>query len=78
MDELKECYISDLVTAYNRDGVSDYGKVVTFSFRSLATKIRLAFYETIPGYTVTIDKFYIDADGDFDCIVEVDNVEGEE
>ena len=23
-------------------------------------------------------KFYIDADGDFDCIVEVDNVEGEE
>lgn len=23
-------------------------------------------------------KFYIDADGDFDCVVEVDNVEGEE
>ena len=58
VDELKECYISDLVTAYNRDGVSDYGKVVTFSFRSLATKIRLAFYETIPGYSVKDVKFY--------------------
>lgn len=58
VDELKACYISDLVTAYNRDGVSDYGKVVTFSFRSLATKIRLAFYETIPGYSVKDVKFY--------------------
>ena len=58
VDELKSCYISDLVTAYNQNSVSDYGNVVTFSFRSLATKIRIAFYETIPGYSVKDIKFY--------------------
>lgn len=57
-DQLKNCYISDLVTAYNRDGVNDYGNVVSFSFRSMATKIRLAFYETIPGYSVKNIQFY--------------------
>lgn len=59
-DELKACYISDLVTAYNRDGVSDYGNVVTFKFRSLATKIRIALYETVPGYSVGDVLFYAD------------------
>lgn len=57
-DELKACYISDLVTAYNQNGVSDYGKVVQFKFRSLGTKIRLAFYETVPGYSVKNVMFY--------------------
>lgn len=57
-DELKACYISDLVTAYNKSNVSDYGKVVTFSFRSLAAKIRLAFFETVPGYSVKNIQFY--------------------
>lgn len=57
-EELKACYISDLVTAYNRDSETDYGNVVTFSFRSLAAKIRLAFYETVPGYSVKDVKFY--------------------
>lgn len=57
-DQLKSCYISDLVTAYNHDGVSDFGKTVQFSFRSLAAKIRLAFYETVPGYSVKDVKFY--------------------
>lgn len=56
VDKLKTAYISDLVTAYKAD--NDYGKVVTFSFRSLATKIRLAFYETIPGYSVKDVEFY--------------------
>ena len=56
VDQLKAAYISDLVTAYKADG--DYGNVVTFSFRSLAPKIRLAFYETIPGYSVQGVEFY--------------------
>ena len=60
--QLKACYISDLVTAYNKsDGnnqANTYGQVVTFSFRSLASKIRLAFYETVPGYSVKDLKFY--------------------
>ena len=57
-DELKACYISDLVTAYNREGISDYGQPVQFKFRSLASKVRLAFYETVPGYSVKDVKFY--------------------
>lgn len=57
-EDLKACYISDLVTAYNKSNVSDYGNVVTFSFRSLAAKIRMAFYETVPGYSVKDIKFY--------------------
>ena len=57
-DDLKACYISDLVTAYNRDGVSDYGNHVQFKFRSLGAKIRIAFYETVPGYSVKDIQFY--------------------
>ena len=60
-DQLKHCYISDLVTYYNRDGVNDYQKTVQFKFRSLGTKIRVGFYETIPGYSVKNVKFYSDA-----------------
>lgn len=69
-EALKACYISDLVTAYNYNGgttdntsddVSNYGDVVTFKFRSLATKIRIALYETVPGYSVGDVLFYADA-----------------
>lgn len=66
-DELKACYISDLVTAYNINNgtthISDYGNPVLFSFRSLAAKIRIAFYETIPGYSVKDVQFYTAATG---------------
>ena len=61
-DELKSCYISDLVTAYHRDDINDYGKTVQISFRSLAAKIRLAFYETVPGYSIKDVKFYTSSD----------------
>lgn len=67
-DALKACYVSDLVTAYNlSDGAivaNDFGNVVQFSFRSLATKIRIAFYETIPGYSVKNIQFYNKAAGE--------------
>lgn len=67
VEDLKACYISDLVTAYNKTANNhtgnDFGKVVTFSFRSLATKIRLAFYETVPGYSVKDIQFYSAATG---------------
>lgn len=60
--KLKECYISDLVTAYNyndnTNSANTFGQVVTLSFRSLAAKIRMAFYETIPGYSVKDLQFY--------------------
>ena len=39
---------------------SKYDQTVTFTFRNIGAKVRFGFYETIPGYTVKIDKFYID------------------
>lgn len=61
-DKLAGTYIADLVSVYNRDGVSEYGTtVVTPRFRSLGTKVRLAFYETVPGYAVSNVKFYSEA-----------------
>ena len=63
-DELAACYISNLVTAYNRNSVNDYGNTVNFTFRSLGAKIRVALYETIPGYSVKDVKFYTAASGD--------------
>lgn len=60
-EELAKTYIADLVTVYNRDGVSEYGTTVTPVFRSMGTKIRLAFYETVPGYSVKNLKFYTSA-----------------
>lgn len=56
--DLAKTYVADLVTLYNRDGVSEYGTTVTPKFRSLGTKVRIAFYETVPGYSVTNLKFY--------------------
>ena len=39
---------------------ADYDKTVNFTFRNIGAKVRVGFYETIPGYTVKIDNFYID------------------
>lgn len=43
-----------------------YGGEVNFTFRNALTKVRVAMYETIPGYSVTIDKFYYTKDGETD------------
>jgi len=64
--ELAKAYIADLVTAYrdlnaDNDAAGDYNKVVQFKFRSLSAKVRLALYETIPGYSVKDVVFYTDA-----------------
>lgn len=57
---LHKCYIADLVTAYNpkEDGKPTYQQEVQLSFRNLTSKVRVAFYETIPGYSVKEVKFY--------------------
>lgn len=55
--ELGKCYISDLVTVPK----ANYGNVVTLKFRNFDAKIRLAMYETIPGYAVKNVIFYTDA-----------------
>lgn len=56
--DLNNLYFSDRVPVSK----GDYGKTVSLTFRNLGSKVRVGFYETIPGYSVKIDKFYIDAD----------------
>ena len=55
---LNNLYFSDRVEVPE----SKYDQTVTFTFRNIGAKVRFGFYETIPGYTVKIDKFYIDED----------------
>ena len=55
--DLAKVYIADLETAY---GPTDYNKVVQFKFRSLSAKVRVALYETVPGYSVKDVVFYTD------------------
>lgn len=57
---LNNLYFSDRVPVAE----ADYEKTVSFTFRNIGAKVRFGFYETIPGYDVKIDKFYIDADAD--------------
>lgn len=54
--DLAKCYISDMVTVAK----ANYQKEVQLTFRPLGTKIRVGFYETVPGYSVKEVKFYTD------------------
>lgn len=54
VNTLSECYISDMKTV-NRE---DYGKTVSMSFRHLASKVRMALFETVPGYVISDVEFY--------------------
>ena len=62
VDELKKCYVADMVTVY-KDGTDGkkYGEEVQLVFRNLTSKVRVAIYETIPGYSVKDVKFYTNA-----------------
>lgn len=68
VNALNKCYIADLVTAYNPEETNKpkYKDEVTLSFRNLTTKVRVALYETIPGYSVKDVKFYSVGTGDND------------
>lgn len=59
--DLQDCYIADLVTVKKGD---KYGKPVTLKFRQLGTKVRIALYETVPGYSVKNVQFYSAAASD--------------
>ena len=43
----------------DRSQVNQYGGNVTFRFHNMATKVRVAMYETVPGYSVTIKEFKV-------------------
>ena len=51
---LKEVYITDITEVLK----ANYGKEVQLRFKNLGSKIRIALYETIPGYSVSDVKFY--------------------
>lgn len=53
---LKECYYTDVTTVEKKN----YGKPVQFTFKNLTAKVRVAFYETVPGYSVKELHFYSD------------------
>ena len=57
-DQLKTVHIADLKTVLK----ADYNKVVELNFRSLISKIRIALYETVPGYSVKDVRFYTSDD----------------
>lgn len=61
-DDLMKCYVADMYTAYNPEetGGKKFGDRVQFTFRNVATKVRVALYETVPGYSVKDVHFYAD------------------
>ena len=60
VNTLGQCYISDIKTVEKKD----YKNVaVAMSFRHLTSKVRMALYETVPGYVINNIKFYEDATG---------------
>lgn len=68
VNTLSECYISDMktVTETNYNDAS-----VSMSFRHLASKVRMALFETVPGYVISDVKFYTDPTS-----TTTDNTEG--
>lgn len=56
INDLKECYYTDVTTVVK----DNYGKPVQFTFKNLTAKVRVAFYETVPGYSVKELQFYSD------------------
>ena len=54
-DALAKCYITDMITVAKEN----YGNEVELQFRSLASKVRMAIYETVPGYSVKNVQFYV-------------------
>uniref|UniRef100_UPI004028BC80 hypothetical protein n=1 Tax=Candidatus Limisoma sp. TaxID=3076476 RepID=UPI004028BC80 len=68
VNTLSECYISDMKTVTE----PNYNKTsVPMSFRHLASKVRMALFEIVPGYVISDVKFYTDATS-----TTTDNTEG--
>lgn len=68
VNTLSKCYISDMKTVQEKD----YNKTsVSMSFRHLASKVRMALFEIVPGYVISDVKFYTDPTS-----TTTDNTEG--
>ena len=53
-EDLLQCYYTDINTVLK----AKYGEPVTLTFRNMAAKVRVALYETVPGYSIKDVKFY--------------------
>lgn len=59
VNTLGECYISDMVTVVK--GAKGYtNDAVNMQFRHASSKVRIALYETVPGYVISDVKFHSD------------------
>lgn len=54
VDAIKNAYITDITTVEK----ANYKKEVQLRFKNLGSKIRIAMYETVPGYSVKDVQFY--------------------
>ena len=54
--DLLQCYYTDINTVTKTSG--KYNQPVTLTFRNMAAKVRVALYETVPGYSIKDVKFY--------------------
>ena len=62
VDALKQTYFTDITEVTK----ANYGKEVQLQFKNLGSKVRIALYETVPGYAVKDVNFYqIDGTNDF-------------
>jgi hypothetical protein len=62
-DAIKKIFITDITEV----APANYGQEVTLKFKNLGAKVRVALYETIPGYSVKDVVFYTeDGTTDFD------------
>lgn len=59
VNTLSECYISNITTVLKANYKKD--KAVEMQFRHATSKVRIALYETVPGYVISDVKFYADA-----------------
>ena len=53
-EDLLQCYYTDINTVLK----ANYGTPVTLTFKNMAAKVRVALYETVPGYSVKAVQFY--------------------
>ena len=62
---LDDLYFSERTVITDKDNTdrtqdNKYGGNVTFRFHNMASKVRVAMYENIPGYSVTINSFKVE------------------
>lgn len=55
-EDLSSVYVTDVVTVEQ----ASYGQPVVLKFKNLTSKVRMALYETVPGYSVKDVEFFAD------------------